>query len=134
MDNNQNLNFEEENKKAPESTVAENISFEAETVAVAEEKPEPPVGQAIQAMVFGIISIELSMLPLFGIVGIIFAVLARKWAAPIIEEYPYTKARLFAKAGYITGGVGRGLFIGFTIFWALYFAIFALVMIGLLAG
>ena len=130
MDNNQNLNFESEQPKA---ATEESLNFEAETVSVAEEKPEPPKGEAIKSMIFGIISIELSAIPFLGIVGLIFAILARRWAHPIIENYPYTSARLFAKAGYITGGVGRGMFIGFTIFWALYFSILMLAMLGNLA-
>ena len=50
----------------------------------------------------------------------LFGALARKWATPIIFNYPYTGARLFAKAGKITGSIGLGLGIGFTVFWALY--------------
>ena len=97
----------------------QNWTFEEPTPET-EVKPEPPKGTAIKSMIFGILSIELAAIPVIGIVGLIFAILARKWAYPIIQDYPNTGARMFAKAGYITGGVGRGLFIGFTIFWVCY--------------
>lgn len=93
--------------------------------------PNPPTGDAVRAMVFGILSIILGEIPFFSIVGIIFGALARKWSKPIINNYPYTSARLFAKAGRITGSIGLGLSIGFTIFWMLYFVlIFGMLMAG----
>lgn len=107
MDNNQNFDWKVEEFDQP----AEEI------------KPEPPKGEAIRAMVFGIISAYLSCAPFFSILSIIFGALAKKWAAPIIENYPYTGARLFAKAGYITGKIGVILGIIFTVFWALYFIV-----------
>lgn len=91
--------------------------------------PNPPTGDAIRAMVFGIIAVSFGSAPIFSIIGIIFGALARKWATPIINNYPYTGARLFAKAGKITGSIGLGLGIGFTIFWALYFIIIYAIMI-----
>lgn len=103
----------------------QNRMFGEETVNV-DPAPEPPVGEAVKAMVFGILSIELSAL---GILGIIFGALARKWSLPIIENWPYTNARLFAKAGRITGSVGLGLSIGFTVLWALYGSIIFLAVI-----
>ena len=84
-----------------------------------EPKPEPPVGEAVKAMVFGILSTMFSYAPLFSIVAIVFATLARRWSLPIIVDYPYTGARLFAKAGRITGTVGLILSIIFTAFWGL---------------
>ena len=91
--------------------------------------PNPPIGAAIKTMVFGILSIFLGEIPFCSIVGIIFAALARKWSTPIINNYPYTSARLFAKAGRITGSIGLGISIGFTIFWAFYFIlIFGMLM------
>ena len=105
MDNNQNFDWKVEEFDQP----AEEI------------KPEPPKGEAIRAMIFGIISAYLSYAPFFSILSIIFGALAKKWAAPIIENYPYTGARLFAKAGYITGKIGVILGIIFTVIWALYF-------------
>ena len=93
-----------------------------------EAKPEPPKGKAIRSMVFGIIAIYCSMIPIFSIVGIVFGALAKKWAAPIIENYPYTSARLFAKAGHITGKIGLILGIVFT---AIYFFAF---FVGIVAG
>lgn len=107
MDNNQNFDWKVEEFDQP----AEEI------------KPEPPKGEAIRAMIFGIISAYLSCAPFFSILSIIFGALAKKWAAPIIENYPYTGARLFAKAGYITGKIGVILGIIFTVFWALYFIV-----------
>lgn len=105
----------------------ETFSYEM-TESVAEEKPEPPTGAAIRTMVFGILSLELAA---FGIIGIIFAALARKWSLPIIENFPYTKERLFAKAGRITGSVGLGLSIAMTVFWAIYItAVVAIVVLG----
>ena len=91
-----------------------------------EPKPEPPTGAAIRTMVFGILSLELAA---FGVIGIIFAALARKWALPIIENFPYTKERLFAKAGRITGSVGLGLSIAMTVFWTLYIALIVVAVI-----
>lgn len=89
---------------------------------------EPPTGDAVRAMVFGIIAISFSTAPIFSIMAIIFGALARKWATPIIFNYPYTGARLFAKAGRITGSIGLGLGIGFTVFWALYFVLLFVLM------
>jgi hypothetical protein len=86
-------------------------------------KPEPPVGKAVKTMIFGILAVQFGTIPFFSILGIIFGALAKKWALPIIDNYPYTGARLFAKAGYITGKIGVILGIIFTIFWALYFVI-----------
>ena len=94
-----------------------------------EEKPEPPLGKAIKAMVFGIISIEAGCLPVLSILGIVFAVLARRWSMPIIRDFPYTGARLFAKAGRITGTVGLILSIIFTAFWTLYIDLIVAVII-----
>lgn len=87
------------------------------------KKPEPPLGEAIKTMVFGIIAVQCSMIPVLSIIGIIFGSLAKKWAPPIIDNYPYTGARLFAKAGQITGQIGYILGIIFTVFWAIYFLI-----------
>lgn len=90
---------------------------------------EPPTGAAVRTMVFGILSIYLSCLPITSIVGIVFAALARRWSLPIIEEYPYTGARLFAKAGRITGNIGLPLSIVMTAIWGLYFLVFFVVML-----
>ena len=96
------------------------------------EKKEPPVGEAVKTMIFGILALQFSCAPTLSILGIIFGALAKKWAHPIIENYPYTGARLFAKAGHITGKIGVILGIIFTVFWAIYFvAIFAMMLIGL---
>ena len=89
-------------------------------------RPEPPTSKAVKAMVFGIISIMLSEFPILSIVGIIFGALAKKWAAPIRENFPHTSARLFANAGKITGSIGLGISIGFTIFWSIYIPLIVL--------
>jgi hypothetical protein len=96
--------------------------------------PNPPTGDAVRAMVFGIIALSFSTTPIFSIIGIIFGALARKWATPIIINYPYTGARLFAKAGKITGSIGLGLGIGFTVFWLLYFVVIYAAMIFAMAA
>ena len=83
-------------------------------------QPEPPTGQAIKTMIFGIISLMICSTPFLSIAGIIFGALAKKWAAPIRENFPNTSARLFANAGKITGSIGFGISIGFTIFWPIY--------------
>lgn len=93
---------------------------------------EPPTGEAVKTMVFGILSIYLGCLPFSSIVGIVFAALARRWSVPIIENYPYTGARLFAKAGRITGNIGLPVSIAMTAFWTFYF--FVLIVIGLSAA
>ena len=67
---------------------------------------QPPKGEAIKSMIFGILSIYIGWFMGIGIVGIIFAQLAKKWSLPIIEEYPGTSAAKFAKVGNITGKVG----------------------------
>ncbi|MBQ8409271.1 MAG: hypothetical protein IJY39_10460 [Clostridia bacterium] len=100
-----------------------------EIVVAEQPKADPPVGEAVKTMVFGIIAVQFSMIPFFGIIGIIFGALAKKWAVPIIKNYPYTGARLFAKAGQITGKIGFILGIVFTVFWVLYF-----ILIGALIG
>ena len=111
-----------------------NEEVQAETVdPMTEPVSEPPVGQAVKAMVFGIISISLSATPFFNIVALVFAILARRWSFPIIENYPYTSARLFAKAGHITGTIGRILSIIFISFWAAYFLIIVIAMMGAIA-
>jgi hypothetical protein len=107
MDNNQNFDWKVEEYDQPTE----------------ENKPEPPKGAAIRAMVFGIISVYFCCAPFFSIMSIVFGALAKKWAAPIIENYPYTGARLFAKAGHITGKIGVILGIIFTVFWAIYFTV-----------
>ena len=94
------------------------------------QTPEPPTGEAVKTMVFGILSIYLGCLPLSSIVGIVFAALARSWSVPIIENYPYTGARLFAKAGRITGNVGLPFSIVMTVFWGLYFCILIAAALG----
>ena len=114
MDNNENKGVEYEMPEMVKPTV--------EPTQPSEDRPDPPTGAAIRAMVFGILSIELAVL---GVIGIVFAALARKWSLPIIENYPYTKERLFAKAGRITGGVGLGISIGMTVFWCLYILVIA---------
>lgn len=105
--------------------------FEEPTIET-ENKPEPPTGQAVKAMVFGIIAAQFCFAPIFGILSIVFGALAKKWAAPIIENYPYTGARLFAKAGYITGKIGLIVGIIFTVFWTIFYAI--VIVVAILAG
>lgn len=91
---------------------------------------EPPTGAAVRTMVFGILSIYLGCLPITSIVGIVFAALARSWSVPIIENYPYTGARLFAKAGRITGNVGLPVSIVMTVIWGLWFCIMIAAALG----
>ena len=114
-----------ETEQKTEYSIEDELQAEpfAETAEPFAETAEPPVGDAVRAMVFGIISTQLAYIPFFGIAGIVFAVLARRWALPIIEGYPYTGARLFAKAGRITGTVGLILSIVATAFWGFYFFI-----------
>lgn len=99
------------------------------------EKKEPPVGEAVKTMIFGILSLQFSCAPILSILGIIFGALAKKWASSIIDNYPYTGARLFAKAGHITGKIGVILGIIFTVFWAIYFTVlFGVLIAGVVSG
>ena len=65
----------------------------------------------------------------FGILALVFSIIARKQSGPIIEEFPYTAARKFAKAGRITGTIALIVSIVSLAFWGL----FALISFALLA-
>ncbi len=101
---------------------------------------EPPKGEAIKTMVFGILSIYLGWFTPFSIVGWIFAALARKWSLPIIANYPYTSAHNFAKVGRVTGTVGLWLSIVATVIWALLiifyivYIVFVVMIMGMSMG
>lgn len=81
---------------------------------------EPRV-KGILSLVFGVVSIFLC-----GILGIVFGVLARRFASPIITDFADTLAAKFSKAGRITGTVGLILSI-------IDLVIFAAVTIGIVA-
>ena len=66
-----------------------------------EPKKLEPRGKAIASMVLGILSIYFGFIP-----GIVMSILAKKFSAPILEEFPGTTSANFAKAGHITGKVG----------------------------
>lgn len=85
------------------------------------DPPQPPLGKGIRSMVFGILSIQLGVMPLFSIVGIVFAALARAWAGTVIMEFPDSGAASFSRAGRITGTVGLVVSIVFTALWAIVF-------------
>ena len=88
------------------------------------QKQEPSKGEAIKAMVFGIIAAYLAWLPFFSVVGIIFGIIACKNGTKIMSAEPSSRATYnFAKAGKITGKVGLIGGIVMTAFWILYFVI-----------
>lgn len=89
---------------------------------------EEPRSQAIKSMVFGILSIALSYTV---ILGIIFSVIAKRNAAPILANFAGTSSAGFAKAGKITGTIG---FIVSLVSIGIYvLAFFAGILIGLAA-
>ena len=95
---------------------------------------EPSKGEGIKAMVFGIVSIYLGWFTLLCPAGIIFAVFAKKWSLPIVENYPQSSAARFAKIGKLTGTIGFWVSIGMTIFEVLFilFYIAYIVFFGML--
>ena len=125
MDNNQNNNYYDD-----QAYQNQNYNYDYNQP---QQQPnaQPPTGAAIKAMVFGILSILLGSIP-----GIIFAVIAKKTAAPILLDWPGTQAYTFAKVGKITGTVGFWLSLVSTIILALYivFLIFYVFIVVLLLG
>ena len=94
------------------------------------EAPKPePRGKAITSMVLGILSIYLGSVP-----GIVLSILAKKYAAPILAEFPETTSANFAKAGHITGTVGLIVSIIQTVILTIYLFIYFIVYFIMLAG
>ena len=94
-----------------------------ETPTTETERPLP-IGQAVTAMIFGIISIILG--ELFGIPGIIFSIIGKAKSNALLAEYPDTRVAGFAKAGRITSTIGLITSIFWLFFWIFY--IVAIVM------
>lgn len=85
-------------------------------------REEPKRGDAIKAMVFGILAAYFAWFPFMSILGIIFGSIAKKNGTAIIFASPASTAtRNFAKAGRITGKVGLIAGIIMTVFYAFYF-------------
>ena len=74
-----------------------NISTNNDQNAEFNTPEEPPKGEAVKCMVFGILSIFLTSFLNLGIVGLIFGILARTWSLPIIKNYPNNKKVLAFK-------------------------------------
>ena len=87
---------------------------------------EPSKGEGIKAMIFGILSIYIGWFTPLPFVGLIFAILAKKWALPIVENYPQSAAAKFAKIGKITGTIGIPLSIVATCIIALVIIVYIL--------
>ena len=105
-----------------------NEQYDAQGVYYAQQTTpvEAPTGKGIAAMIMGILSIYMGYIP-----GIVLAILAGKFAAPILYEFPGTKAANFANVGRITGQVGlivsiiSALIIGFILmFYVIIYAIY----------
>ena len=89
---------------------------------------EEPRGKAIVSMVFGIISVAGCST---SIIALVFAILAMKFAKPILIGFPGTASARFAKVGKITGTIGLILSIVVTVVYIL--AVVLGVLIGLAA-
>ena len=94
------------------------------------EPPKPePRGRAIASMVMGILSIYFGFVP-----GIVLSILAKKFAAPILAEFPETTSAKFAKAGHITATVGLIVSIISTVIIVIYiFLLYIFIIFGILA-
>ena len=93
-----------------------NEQYDAQGVYYAQQTTpvEAPTGKGIVAMIMGILSIYTGSIP-----GIVLAILAGKFATPILYDFPGTKAAKFANIGRITGKIGLILAILQVIFAAL---------------
>ena len=100
MDNNQNYNNNNEQYYA--QPAVDSYSSSQDTYYSNEQVAQPePTGKAIVAMILGIASIWMGFIP-----GIVLAILAGKFSAPILEQFPDTKSAKFANVGRITGKIG----------------------------
>ena len=101
--------------------------------------PEDTKGKAITALVFGILSIALGSVP---VLGIIFAIIAKKKSSEILKNYPNCPGRGLATVAKILSTIGLIYSIIETVSWViviiylvLYFAlVFFMVFAGLASG
>ena len=103
-----------------------NEQYDAQGVDYAQQTTpvEAPTGKGIVAMIMGILSIYMGMIP-----GIVLAILAGKFATPILYDFPGTKAAKFANIGRITGKIGLILAILQVVFMALIVAFYVIYMV-----
>ena len=74
-----------------------------------------------QALKWGILSLAFSASTCLALLGFIFSFTAKRKAGEYRRMFGALEGR--ARVGHILGWVGFGLGLGYTIFWALYFAI-----------
>lgn len=97
-------------------------TYEVPTTMSNPEAERPlPIGQAVTAMIFGILSIVLGVD--FGLPGIIFSIIGKAKSNKLLAEYPDTRVAGFAKAGRITSTIGLFTSIFWIFFWIFYIGI-----------
>ena len=97
---------------------------EVETPVEAAPVVEEPRAKAIVSMVLGILSILNA-----GIVGLILAIIAKKFCMPILADFAETASAKFANVAKITSKIGLILSIITIIGFAIYFGILILIAI-----
>ena len=127
--NDQNNNFT--NNQQPVNPYNYSPSATPDSEAKAPAPKDTNRGNAIKAMVFGIIAAYLAWLPFFSIAGIIFGVIAKRRGDEIMLSSPPSRATYnFAKAGRITGKIGFIAGIIMTVFWVFYFILIIAALLG----
>ena len=113
-------------------------NFNEQTYYQPQAPVREPKGNAIASMVMGILSIYCGLCA-GSIAGIVLGVLAKKFSAPVLEEFPEGKYANFARVGSITGKVGLIISIIYTVisavvlsFYLLFILVYYCAMLNLL--